>query len=335
VTKLLLKSTDNLVCPLCKSTKSGTFTVAKDYNWGVSGSFTFLRCTDCGLVFQNPEGAKKSYSQIYPQFYGAYANGSSRDYEDKINTHANAIRGRALETFLASGTLFDVGCGSGFFLKFMKRRGWDVSGLDPAKEHVAFAKERLKIKNVHQGFWPAADRHMKKVDAVSFLHVIEHLQNPGRALLEAKEMMHSGGVIIIETPNVESWPIRIFRSRALTLDAPRHMVLFSLKTLSIALEKAGFKILHLVTFSPSTLEYTESIRYLMQDLGLRKRILKNITVTDDRGEDHKRLISPNNSLSSKAKRAVHFYEKLLFRGVNVLSDRLGHGCNLMAVAKVI
>ena len=329
MTKVLLKSIDSLACPLCGNVKTRVFAVAKDYNWGFSGSFIYLRCTVCGLVFKNSKDSEKNPPQLYPQFYGTYVNDWSQDFEDKINTRANAIRARTLGSFLASGTLFDVGCGSGFFLEFMKRRGWKVSGLDPAKEHVAFAKEIMRLDNVAEGFWPSADSNTEKVDAVSFLHVIEHLNRPVENLAAARDILVPGGFLLIETPNIKSWPARIFKSRWVTLDAPRHLNLFSPNNLRHALEQADFELLNLVTYSPSTMEYTESIRYALMDLKLRQRKIscqnaENRPVSND---------SEMQKFVPGLKKMAHYCERLFFNCINALSDPMGYGCNLLIVAR--
>jgi 2-polyprenyl-3-methyl-5-hydroxy-6-metoxy-1,4-benzoquinol methylase len=303
--------------------------VARDYNWGISGFFNYLRCTGCGLVFQCPECLEKNFSQLYPKFYGAHANGSPKDIVGKINTRANEIRARTLETFLASGTLFDVGCGSGFFLEFMRRRGWEVSGLDPAKEHVTFAKEKLGINNIAQGVWSSADKKIEKVDVVSFLHVIEHLNNPVENLAAARNILVPDGLLIIETPNIKSWPARIFKSRWVTLDAPRHLNLFSPNNLRHALEKANFELLHLSTYSPSTMEYTESLRYTLMDLKVRQR---NIPFRNSEN----RIVSKESDaqkLFQRIKKTIHYCEGIFFNSINVLSDSIGYGCNLLIVAR--
>lgn len=307
--------------------------MSKDYNWGISGSFIYLRCAGCDLVFQNPICLDKNFSQLYPQFYGAHANGSAKDLDGKINTRANAIRARTLETFLASGTLFDVGCGSGFFLEFMRRRGWHVSGLDPAEEHVAFAKDQLGLDNLSQGLWPSVDSNMERVGAVSFLHVIEHLDHPVKNLAAAREILEPGGLLLIETPNIKSWPARIFRSRWVTLDAPRHLNLFSPDNLCYALEQADFEILHLATYSPSTIEYTESIRYALMDLKLRRGVNPNQNAenrTAAKGLDNELAFS---HYIPCLKQRFHYCERLFFYCVNSLADLMGCGCNVLIVAR--
>ena len=46
-----------------------------------------------------------------------------------------------------AGTVLDIGCGPGFFLKFAKK-GWQVNGIDSSESAVAYAKKKLKLKNI-------------------------------------------------------------------------------------------------------------------------------------------------------------------------------------------
>ena len=139
--------------------------------------------------------------------------------------------------------------------------------------------------------------------------------------------------MVLETPNVESWPARLFGPRWVTLDAPRHVNLFSKRTLRYCLEKAGFEVLMLKTLSPSTMEYSESIRYFLQDLGLRqprKRHQKSTEKPESNRGGKKN--GPHPELNS-IKTWLHNYETLVFRGVNAFSAIFDAECNLLVVAQ--
>ena len=43
------------------------------------------------------------------------------------------------------GRLLDVGCGNGYFLAFMRRMGWNVSGVEIDPGAVRIAREVLKF----------------------------------------------------------------------------------------------------------------------------------------------------------------------------------------------
>jgi 2-polyprenyl-3-methyl-5-hydroxy-6-metoxy-1,4-benzoquinol methylase len=234
--------------------------------------FKYVKCCTCGLVYQNPRPIPDGIMNLYPSHYGTTIRDPSEDPETKMNAPVQIVRSRFIERFapVVPGSIFDIGCGSGFFLKFIQRRGWSISGIEPSSEHVTYATRYLGLQNVYQGMWPLNHKKNREVDVVSLFHVIEHLPSPIQALSAAKEILHPEGIVVLETPNVESRPANFFGRRWVTLDAPRHLNLFSRHTLRYCLAKAGFEMLMLKTFSPSTMEYTESIRYVLQDLGLRR-----------------------------------------------------------------
>ena len=273
--------------------------------------------------------------RLYPYLYGTAVRNPSENPQSKINAPIHQIRSGIIDRFISntSRSIFDIGCGSGFFLEYMRRRGWRVSGIDPSAEHVTYAKRSLGLQDVWEGLWPLDYELNTQVDVVSLFHVIEHLLMPILALTAIKQILRPGGIVVLETPNVESWPAKLFGPRWVTLDAPRHVNLFSKRTLSYCLGKAGFKVLMLKTFSPSTMEYTESIRYLLQDLGLRQP-RKRPHESNDKPESktgEKRPAPYQGSNSMKTR--LHKSESLVFKGLNTFSAIFDAGCNLLLVAQ--
>ena len=322
-------------CPLCKGEQSQLLLRSKDYNWGTPGVFKYVKCRGCGLVYENPRPTPDGIIQLYPRYYGTTIRDPSAAPEGKINAPIHSVRAQLIEHFVPAvpGSIFDIGCGSGFFLEFMRRRGWWVSGIDPSAEHIRYAKCSLGLRNIHYGSWPLDAGIRTQVDVVTLFHVIEHIPSPVYALSALKEVLRQGGIAVIETPNVESWPTKLFGSRWVTLDAPRHVGLFSKQTLRYCLKKAGFEPLMLKTLSPSTMEYTESIRYVLQDFGLR-RYNKDPVASPSKSEtDKKRQTRGRFFYRNSLKRSCHKSEDLFFRGLNKLAALFDAGCNLLIVAQ--
>lgn len=97
------------------------------------------------------------------------------------------------------GRLLDVGCGTGFLLG-AARNDWDVWGLDPAAEAVAFCRAR-GLEHVMQG--TVADLGTGKVpaaDAVTFFDVLEHLDDDTGALRGAAANLRDGGLVLATVP---------------------------------------------------------------------------------------------------------------------------------------
>jgi 2-polyprenyl-3-methyl-5-hydroxy-6-metoxy-1,4-benzoquinol methylase len=315
-------------CPLCKSSQSRALYSTRDYNRGYPGAFTYVECAGCGLVYENPRPRPDKLRACYPAYYGTQATPDVIAAKNKTNVPVHSFRAKLIEKHCARGTLLDIGCGSGYFIEYMRRRGWRVRGIDPAPELVDYARERLGLTDVQTAAWPMAGGSPAQADVVTMLHVLEHLEAPVEALLASRDALFPAGLLVIETPNIRSWPARIFGKRIVSLDAPRHLMLFSSKTLQQAVELAGFQILELKLFSPSTIEYSESIRYFLNDIGIRRYPKYYPWVA----AENKQATADHNKRGIPVA-LLHGCEGLLYRGLNRAANACGAGNNLCLVAR--
>jgi 2-polyprenyl-3-methyl-5-hydroxy-6-metoxy-1,4-benzoquinol methylase len=150
-----------------------------------------------------------------------------------------------LETFLVEerppGRLLELGCGGGDRLARMLEMGWDAVGveLDPVAAERARSKHQVEVRvgDVEDvGFEPG------QFDAVVSNHVIEHLPDPIRTMSAIVPLMRPGGVFVAVTPNVQSLGHRWFGRHWYGLDVPRHLTLFSEKSIRNAATKAGLEV---------------------------------------------------------------------------------------------
>ncbi len=333
-----MKDFDQTPCPLCKTVKSHVLYSTRDYNWGYPGAFTYVECAGCGLVYENPRPQPEKIREWYPAYYGTLASMDLLDAENKIHLPVHALRAKVIEKYCSHGTLLDVGCGNGFFLDYMRRHGWNVRGLDPAPELTDYARTRLGLNNVQTASWPTTGGSPVEAHVVTLWHVLEHLEAPLEALLAVRNALTPAGILVIETPNIRSWPARIFGARSVALDAPRNLVLISRTTLQKVVEMAGFRILKMSSFSPSTMDYSESIRYLLRDKGMGHWPEKCCGISGkqeqpatDRGDrTHRFKAGP---IRGTAMKAMHECENLIYRGLNQAAEYVSAGCNLLLVAR--
>jgi len=141
--------------------------------------------------------------------------------------------------------VLDVGCGSGVLLARMKALGWDAEGVELDPDGVKAARGRGV--GVRQGTLEQQAFPDNTFDAVHSAHVIEHVYDPVGLLRECHRILKPGGTLVILTPNIESWGHRKFGASWLNLDPPRHLVLFSTRTLSRSASQAGFTVKRLDT----------------------------------------------------------------------------------------
>lgn len=95
--------------------------------------------------------------------------------------------------------IFDFGCGSGFLIGELQRRGYDVSGADTSAEAIDYGK-RQGIKNlkIHQG--NRIDFPDGQFDLVLALDVLEHIKTDAQIIQEIERILKPGGWAIITVP---------------------------------------------------------------------------------------------------------------------------------------
>ena len=107
-------------------------------------------------------------------------------------------------------------------------------------DEVAVEAARKRGFDVHLGGLDVSEGQEARFDLITMNHVIEHLHDPLDDLAACYRLLKPGGRIWIETPNIQSYGHKSFGANWRRLETPRHLVLFSRKTLYRALSNAGF-----------------------------------------------------------------------------------------------
>ena len=146
-----------------------------------------------------------------------------------------------LETmFLANrppGRVLEVGCGSGLLLQRLQDLGWWAEGQDVDPSAGSFSGDGIVV---HIGELNTLDLPSGSYDAIVMNHVIEHVHTPVELLRECYRLVKPGGILVITTPNIQSYGHRIFRDAWSGLDPPRHLHIFSIKSLTSLVGSAGW-----------------------------------------------------------------------------------------------
>jgi len=97
------------------------------------------------------------------------------------------------------GTLLDVGCAHGWFLRAAAESGWTVLGIEPDPEMARLAA--AGGREVRVGTFPGALKPGEQFDAISFNDVFEHLPDVDEALRACAKALRSGGLLAINLPD--------------------------------------------------------------------------------------------------------------------------------------
>lgn len=157
--------------------------------------------------------------------------------------------------------LLDVGCGTGALLEEFTKR-FDAHGIDPSQAAVEFCRKRglmtVKVGMLKQH--PVAE----KVDIMTLLDVVEHIEDDGQLLLDAYQRITSDGYILITVPAYQ-W---MWSNHDVVLHHKRR---YSRESLRVLVKDAGFDIIHLTHFNTILFPLAVVKRLLTRFLHLRER----------------------------------------------------------------
>jgi len=268
----------NIICNSCNSSKNTQFIKSVDRLHKISKeTFTTVKCNSCGLVYLNPQPSLEELVKYYPDDYGPYNSLEMIKYGPFSNFLRKIFKKNKVddENIKASSekaiNFLDFGCGGGNYLDQIKKQhpNWNLYGLDNSE----YACKKIKEKgfNVFCGNIDEIEVPKNFFDRVYLGQVIEHLNDPKMVLKEINSLIKKDGEIVIATPNIDSIGAKVFKSFWYALDLPRHLYLFSPKTLSSVLEDTGFEVTN-VEYDVSPKIDIRSIYYLLGKKDLRINI---------------------------------------------------------------
>jgi 2-polyprenyl-3-methyl-5-hydroxy-6-metoxy-1,4-benzoquinol methylase len=256
-------------CPFCGGRVNQKFSGLEDRLFTTERTFNVGECQSCGVGMLNPMPTGDA-SMYYPTNYlsaeeaKVEANTTKKfdlekwyrynqySYDFGLMAKASGIHLKDAESYL------DIGCGSGERVTFAAEQGCaNTHGVD--KFDFAKNKSKQEVKLISSEI--TNYKPTKKYQVASMFHVLEHVENPHEVLTHIyKNILDSGGNLVIQVPNYESLEKNIFKSRWFSFDVPRHLWQYNENALTRMLEETGYSItgvyktnapLHPVTFVPS------------------------------------------------------------------------------------
>jgi 2-polyprenyl-3-methyl-5-hydroxy-6-metoxy-1,4-benzoquinol methylase len=228
---------EHTVCNLCGADRPTR--VHRNFERDIS------RCRSCRLVYAGPTRLtrEETWTRYNPTYFADEYLPALGIVNGHVDLAAIDARYARMLAWLAShrpvGTLLEVGCGAGLFLKAAERAGWSVSGLDVMTAGVDFARTVLGL-NVSPSAVEDADLQPGSYDVVALFDVIEHISNPKQLLAHLRTLLRPGGCLVLSTPNVDGISRRALGSSWAVLNPGEHLFYFSETTLSAMLKQAGY-----------------------------------------------------------------------------------------------
>ncbi len=219
--------------------------------------FTLVKCNDCGLKFLSQVPDDKEIMKYYEENY--FTKRTERGYDNyfsgKIKNEIERVFKLNLEDLgffkyesqlVADRRSLDIGCAAGYFVNYLKGRGWHSSGIDISGACVRFAKK--SGLDISQGDYLKV-KPEKKFDLITLWATIEHLHRPDLIFNKIYEDLKPEGVLYISTCRAGGFNfMKLFGRNWRFYNFPEHVYFFSYKTMKQLLKKSGFTLVNYKTY---------------------------------------------------------------------------------------
>ncbi len=246
-------------CAVCGA-RNATIIVAREMMFGTRERYRYAECAGCGVLerlddvpdsvayppgyfsFRAPECPRPA---PWPGLAGRIRRLKTRCCIHRRNPVGSVLRRMRGEHFLfpwfrMAGVTFDsrildVGCGAGHLLLYLQGAGFrNLTGADPLLAHDLRYGTGVVVYRRHlaelSGAW----------DFIMLNHVLEHLPDPFEALARLRRLLADGGHVLIRTPLADSKAYATYRENWAQIDAPRHLLVHTARSVRLVAEKTGF-----------------------------------------------------------------------------------------------
>ena len=225
-----------LSCDLC-GTQSPRFVLDSP---GLDGPL--VECVKCGLRYVGTRRSALTFGEGTGEETAAKVRAANVQFrhlrleeEHRLALLNAKWRLDLIRKIKPSGKLLEIGCARGDFLR-VARESFDACGVEPNPDLANSSSEVAPVYRdiIERTPWSG-------FDIVASFHVIEHVDSPRSFIRAAAERLKPGGLLVIETPNIDSLPFKIFKSRWRQF-IPEHYFFFDPKTISRLLSDHGFQM---------------------------------------------------------------------------------------------
>lgn len=287
---------------LCKFCGSEDFLVikARERMLQLSGEFAYRECLSCGSLqlMDIPE----NLADYYPvdSYYSQLPLVPSPFWKNQLKTFRLKLYLSTGWDFLApsygyflkkiepnrSDRIADIGCGNGQLIYELYSSGFqNLEGFDP------FIPETRKL-NSNLTLWKKSFEEAEGLfDLIMIHHAFEHMADPKEILKLCFEKLNSGGKLLIRTPVTDSEVWKMKGEHWVQLDAPRHLVIPSVKGFTDLAFDIGWE-LDEVVFDSTAFQFWGTALY-EKGQSLKPELVKTYFSRRERREMNKKALRYN------------------------------------------
>lgn len=243
-------------CPICKSEKNSFFfqkkkfsyftypmkdnsknKLLKKYSKRLYMNAIFNSCKKCGHIFLKSSPSSEILDILYKKHYIYFSADKQKKFS--LPLKENFFLQQIKKIKLNNRKTLEIGCNDGFLLSELKKRNYDVTGVEPGSSAIAAKKNGLRvIKNYYSP--NIFKKNNEKFDLIICRHLLEHIKNCDAFIKSLKKIMQNHATLAIEVPNV-SYYIKKNSSETFFLQHYHYFSIYSLEKLFNQNEMKIFK----------------------------------------------------------------------------------------------
>jgi 2-polyprenyl-3-methyl-5-hydroxy-6-metoxy-1,4-benzoquinol methylase len=180
-------SAEKISCPYCRT--------VSDFDFPFN-TRAYYHCPSCDLIFAKQ---KEDINTVIAYYQNLYFDDYTEDQMSGQRTNIYRHILDLLDGYKKHGSLLDLGCGCGFFLKEAGERGWQVTGVDPSQKSIAYARS-LVGDTVICGTLDDVPTD-RRFDAITLINVLDHMVDACRQLQKVHDLLAPEGILYLRFPN--------------------------------------------------------------------------------------------------------------------------------------
>ena len=245
--------------------------------------YQLLKCRSCGLGFVDPRPSWNRLSSFYHDYalyehpehdpiggkgslkyrvakyrYATYRGVGIRQLvQSAVGLAVEWITGRTVSLTLGiplqiprDANILEIGYGSGGWLLSMSGLGYkNLHGYDiDINSENAFRLTSVGI-NISSGDFLENRYPEASFDCIRLEHVLEHLWEPRKVLAKCYRLLKPGGILVFNSPCIDSWLARPSIRHYPGLQLPWHLYHHTPQSASLLLEAVGFEIVRMKPYA--------------------------------------------------------------------------------------
>lgn len=259
-----MRNNNEHVCIICGNHKNNVMYEVGEMMFGTGEKFDYFQCLECSClqIVKIPENISSYYPSNYYSFNIIPAVEKVKMLQSSFQFKGSGIAGRLISKIIPGGkkaiydflskelsngsisfesSILDVGTGNGELLNMFASLGFkNLCGIDPyisgnilRDNGVRLLKSRLTELD-------------GKYDIIMFNHSLEHIYEQTETMKALFNLLTDSGVCIVRMPLISSYAWDHYGVNWCHIEAPRHFILHSVKSMEILCRNNGFEITDVV-----------------------------------------------------------------------------------------